>query len=155
MFVIPVAVYENLFLLKGIVEYVLEHLGVEGRAELLIKLEQCVKKAAEDTKFHKKLPIDHIGRQFKEKLGSFEPASAENPVFQFEFDGQVYRDSVDGFESQPYSEVLKQYNQKSSKQCAGSLGYTWDQWYEQVLNIFNTEKRMISSSYFSRMACQT
>lgn len=140
VFVIPVAIYENLFLLKEVVGYILGYLGIEKQDEILIQLEQCVREAAGDSKFHERLLIDHVGRQFNEELASFEPASVDDPVFQFEFNKQAYKNSINDFKNKTYDEMLKQYNQKSLKGCAGSLGYTWQRWYELVLNIFNTDK---------------
>lgn len=135
IFCLPVAVYENLFLKKSIVKFVFSYLGKSDFDSKFSALENNVKAKVLDENFklgYKKTKIQQLFNQEIEQIAKGEK--------QFTPDFSIFEQELITLGSGSYDDILKSFNQKNLKGCAGELGPSWAEWQSQILNIFNTDQ---------------
>lgn len=132
---LPVAIYDNIFLHKDIIKFVFEHLGKSDFETKFPDLVAEIKKQLDKENFklgYRKLKIQQL---FNKNINSI-----ANGETQITFDSKPYDLEIDQLKNKEYEEIIKIFNQKDLKGCVSKLGFTWSEWQEQVLNIFNTDK---------------
>ena len=135
VFCLPVAVYENLFLQKEIIKFIFDHLGRTDFDAKFVELETEVKKKALDENFK-------VGYK-KSKMQQFFNLDIEliaKGKKTFSVDLNQLEIEINSYATETYENLLKKFNQKNLKCCIPKLGFTWHDWQNQVLNMFNTEK---------------
>ena len=135
VFCLPVAVYENLFLNKGIIKFVFTYLGKPDFDTKFTEFETEVKTKVLDDNFklgYKKSKVQQLFNQEIEAIAKGEK--------QFTPELAVYETEITTLGSDTYENVLRSFNQKNLKGCVSKLDTTWPDWQNQILNIFNTDK---------------
>lgn len=135
VFCLPVAVYENLFLSKEIIKFVFDYLGRTDFDVKFAELESEIKTKVLNDNFklgYKKSKIQQLFNQNIEAISKGEQQLIPDFV--------IYESEIAVLESGSYENVLKSFNQKNLKGCVAKLDTTWQDWQNQILNIFNTDK---------------
>lgn len=135
IYVTPVAIYENLFLQKEIIHFVFTHLGNNDFDTKYAKLKDTVKSELGSQNFKTAFVKSKLQQAFNQQLNQI-----ANGSFVFNPDIQIYETEVNQIATKDYNSQLAAYNQKNLRGCVKELGYKWNEWQEQVLNIFNTDK---------------
>ena len=147
VFCLPVAIYENIFLSKDIVDFVFKYLGRTDFANKFSDLEAEVKTKLFDENFKISYKKSKIQQEFNTSIESI--AKGE---IQFTPDLATYDVEIAKFSSKSYEDILKIFNQKNLKGCISKLDYTWPDWQNQVLNVFNTDKAEdLRKEFFKQM----
>lgn len=137
VYTIPAAIYENLLIAKTVVKFVFEHLGRTDFDAEFIKLETAVKKEINSDNFKTAYTKSKMQQLFNLSLDDIALGKA-----QFNPDLNIYITEIATFSTKGYDELLALYNQKNLKGCVSEIGYKWEDWQSQVLNIFNTDKNL-------------
>lgn len=135
IFCLPVAIYENLFLIKEIMEFVFNYLGRTDFTTTFNELDKEIKAKVTDINFKTGYVKSKIQQLFNHEIDKI--AINRQP---FNPDFAAYDSELTALETETYLNILKKFNQKNLKGCVNKIGVTWTDWQAQVLNIFNTEK---------------
>lgn len=135
VFCLPVAIYENLFLDEDVIRFVFQYLGKPDVEARLSALKITVSNKVSEANFQTGYLKSRIQHQFNQELNSLIiPGAVFTP------NTAMYSTELSNFATISYEEVLKIFNQKDLKGAVSDLGYTWQEWQTQVLNIFNTNE---------------
>ncbi|MFA5086042.1 MAG: AAA family ATPase [Candidatus Paceibacterota bacterium] len=147
IFCLPVAIYENIFLSKNIINFVFNHLGRTDFEVKFSEVEIEIKQKVLDDNFKLGYKKSKIIQLFNINIESI----AKGEV-QLVPDLTLYDSEISSFDSKNYEDILKIFNQKNLKGCISKLGYDWIDWQNQILNIFNTDKvDKIKEEFFKTM----
>ncbi|MPM58325.1 hypothetical protein SDC9_105156 [bioreactor metagenome] len=132
----PFAIYEDLFLDKGIIKFVFDYLGRQDYDSKILEIENEVRQKLTDESFK----MAYRKYKIQQHLNVNIEAIARGELSSITIASNMCDTEISSFSSRTYEEILKIYNQKCIKDCISRLGYGWTDWTNVVLNIFNTEK---------------
>lgn len=139
VFSLPVAEFENLFFKENIIKFIFTHLWKQSEFnEKILKLKTDIFSLKNDKTFKKDFYKNFVHQKFNQNLEIFEIWEG----FEFKDNYLELNELWKSIENETdYDNFLKSLNAKWIKWKVNNLGYTWEKYYEQVLNIFNTEKK--------------
>lgn len=141
IFIIPFAIFENLFFSENIIRFYLKEKGEDET-----KIDETIKKAKESiinlikgNRFKNAYKKYHLQQYFNQNLDSFDLTKS----LKFKFDISDLDKELLDLESKSYEEILVKYNQKklegSLKTILSVSGA--ENWIDNVLKKFNTDKK--------------
>lgn len=141
IFSLPVAEFENLFFKENVVKFIFDFLWKQTEFnQNFLKLKESVFSLKRDLNFKKDFYKNFIHQKFNQNLKNFEIWNS----FEFKNDYLELNELWKNIETETdYDNFLKLLNAKWIKWKISNLNlwYWWEQYYKQILDIFNTEKR--------------
>lgn len=141
IFSLPVAEFENLFFKENIIKFIFNYLWKQTEFdEKFWKLKESIFSLKSDLNFKKDFYKNFIHQKFNQDLESFTIWEA----FEFKNDYLELNELWKNIENETdYDNFLKLLNAKWIKWKISNLNlwYWWEQYYKQILDIFNTEKK--------------
>lgn len=138
IYTLPVWEFENVFLKKEVVKFIFEYLWKTDFEEKFSNLQEAIFSLKLDNKFKENYYKNYIHQKFNQNLASFKIGKN----FEVKYDDPEANNLWDLIqEENDYDKFLQVLNTKWVKWKISELWYSWNDYYSQILNLFNTEKK--------------
>ena len=138
IYTLPVWEFENIFFKKEVVKFIFKYLWRTDFEEKFSNLQEAIFSLKWDLKFKENYYKNYIHQKFNQNLASFQ--IGENFEFKYYYsEADKLWDLIQ--KENDYDKFLQVLNTKWVKWTISELWYSWNDYYSQILNLFNTEKK--------------